>query len=287
MMSPYAPRPLRVLLTWPEPNASILRRMLDTCRPSVDVTVIPAAELSGYLKVSDYYHVLCISPGDWRGLVPAVRKRFATRVNLLILGSKPATPADLADAFAGIYFPSALSPTEAGTILARLHEHLGQGWTLGQCVAESMKQIALVGNEACWPAAEESPQSYQPQNKGGIPTPGSGINIGQIHVDGGMFVNSSVIYQPGSGQSKVQQGSASEARADEQVDLSGLLEKLDRHFNESELSDICLRLKVDCESVEGETKRDTVRELILYLSRRGRLGELVDTCRELRPLVSW
>jgi len=44
---------------------------------------------------------------------------------------------------------------------------------------------------------------------------------------------------------------------------------------------------VDYESLPGEGKRAKVRELIVYLERRGRLPELVKMGRELRPDVSW
>ena len=73
----------------------------------------------------------------------------------------------------------------------------------------------------------------------------------------------------------------------EQPGLAELLEKLDRHFNESELREVCFTLRIDYKNIKGKTKKDMARELILYFDRRERLGELVSTCRKLRPHVSW
>lgn len=67
------------------------------------------------------------------------------------------------------------------------------------------------------------------------------------------------------------------------IDLLALRDVLLQAFNESELRDICFSLRVDYEEIYGEGKRDKTRELILYLERRGRISELVEICRQLRP----
>ena len=69
--------------------------------------------------------------------------------------------------------------------------------------------------------------------------------------------------------------------------LTELLEKIDRHFNQVELKDLCFRFQVDYESLGGEGKRDKARELITHMERRGRTAELIEACARLRPQVDW
>ena len=66
-----------------------------------------------------------------------------------------------------------------------------------------------------------------------------------------------------------------------------LRQKLITYFNNSELHDLCFDLGIDYESLGGGTRDATVRELILYLQRRDRLGEMIDLCRKMRPSVDW
>lgn len=60
---------------------------------------------------------------------------------------------------------------------------------------------------------------------------------------------------------------------------------LARYFNEDELRDLCLELGVSFEAIEGETADAKARELASYMARRGRLGELIQRCVQLRPRV--
>ncbi len=59
------------------------------------------------------------------------------------------------------------------------------------------------------------------------------------------------------------------------------------HFNSSELHNLCFDLDIKHESIAGNTIEDKARELIEYCFRRGRLEELVNRCRELRPNTDW
>lgn len=52
-------------------------------------------------------------------------------------------------------------------------------------------------------------------------------------------------------------------------------ELLREQFNESELKDLCLALKIDYELLPGNSRADKTRELILYLQRRGRVPHLL------------
>jgi hypothetical protein len=58
-------------------------------------------------------------------------------------------------------------------------------------------------------------------------------------------------------------------------------------FDEDELRTLCFYLDVDYDVLRGEGKVSKARELLLYLKRRGRIGEVVDIGKELRPDISW
>ena len=68
---------------------------------------------------------------------------------------------------------------------------------------------------------------------------------------------------------------------------AALREKLIRHLNDSELRALCDDLAVDYESLPGSGKADKARELIAYLERRLRLGDLLSLLRSQRPEVDW
>jgi len=66
-----------------------------------------------------------------------------------------------------------------------------------------------------------------------------------------------------------------------------LRQKLAHHFNQDELRILCFDLDVDYEELRGEVKTSKAMELVAHLRRRGRIGELLATCSELRPNVVW
>lgn len=55
------------------------------------------------------------------------------------------------------------------------------------------------------------------------------------------------------------------------------------HFSMGELRTLCFDLGIDPDQLEGETKADKARELVLTLNRLGRCPELVVYCQEQRP----
>jgi hypothetical protein len=69
--------------------------------------------------------------------------------------------------------------------------------------------------------------------------------------------------------------------------LSALRQLLIKCFNDSELRNLCFDLHIDYENLNGIGKEDKVRELVAYCDRHGRIPELVEECRRLRPKVSW
>lgn len=69
--------------------------------------------------------------------------------------------------------------------------------------------------------------------------------------------------------------------------LVKLYQKIDRHFDESELQDLCFRLNVDFDNLPGSGKRDKARELVKFMDRHGRLPQLVETAAKLRLHIAW
>jgi hypothetical protein len=69
--------------------------------------------------------------------------------------------------------------------------------------------------------------------------------------------------------------------------LIKLIEILNMRFNLSELHGLALHLSVDLDDLPGEGKRRKVEELVTYLNRHLRLGELLRVGREQRPDIDW
>jgi len=53
------------------------------------------------------------------------------------------------------------------------------------------------------------------------------------------------------------------------------------------LNTLCFHLKVDYEDLSGVGKEDKARELVLFLERRQRIVDLMETGKRLRPEVPW
>ncbi|MFN2104292.1 MAG: effector-associated domain EAD1-containing protein [Candidatus Promineifilaceae bacterium] len=65
-------------------------------------------------------------------------------------------------------------------------------------------------------------------------------------------------------------------------DAQELHQRLVDEFNIEELQDLCFALGVDYEELGGTGKSAKARELVLYMQRRGRLGELNEAIRAKR-----
>jgi hypothetical protein len=66
-----------------------------------------------------------------------------------------------------------------------------------------------------------------------------------------------------------------------------LRENIGAFLSESELSTLCFDMNIDYENLPGEGKEAKAREVIAYCERSGRLEELRENCREIRPNVQW
>lgn len=75
--------------------------------------------------------------------------------------------------------------------------------------------------------------------------------------------------------------------SEDQWNFSVWRELLIRHFNTSELQDLCFDLGIPYESLSGQNFPDKVRELLAFAQRDDLTGELFDMCRRLRPKAEW
>jgi hypothetical protein len=74
------------------------------------------------------------------------------------------------------------------------------------------------------------------------------------------------------------------------LDQEGLIDLhrfLAERFDEDELMTLCFYLNVDYEALAARGKSGKARELIKHMQRRGRLPNLVQRIRDVRPDISW
>ena len=71
------------------------------------------------------------------------------------------------------------------------------------------------------------------------------------------------------------------------INLAELRRNLAVYFSIDELHDLCFELEIDAEELIRDRKSDFVREIILYLQRRGRLQGLISFCERVRPHIDW
>jgi hypothetical protein len=69
----------------------------------------------------------------------------------------------------------------------------------------------------------------------------------------------------------------------EQMILARLNLAIGDYFNEAELQNLCFLLDVDYENLAGEGKAARIQSLVSLVHRNGRIGDLIQSCRELRP----
>jgi len=87
-----------------------------------------------------------------------------------------------------------------------------------------------------------------------------------------------------NGQAAVGQAGTSELQ---DVSLSLLLELLSKRFNEEELRTLCFTLNVEYDDLKGQAITGKARELITFLKRRQRIGDLVAEGKKQRPDIAW
>jgi len=75
--------------------------------------------------------------------------------------------------------------------------------------------------------------------------------------------------------------------SDDRQQRKRLRENIEAFLNDNELSTLCFDMSIDYESLPGDGKEAKTRELIGFCERSGRLEELVEECKMLRPNVQW
>lgn len=71
------------------------------------------------------------------------------------------------------------------------------------------------------------------------------------------------------------------------IDLTQLLHKLEKSFNDEELKQLCFELKIAYDDLPAQGRNNKMRELIAYLERIGRLSDLVELVQQHRPNQHW
>lgn len=69
--------------------------------------------------------------------------------------------------------------------------------------------------------------------------------------------------------------------------LVAVYNKVKKHFDLAEISDLALSAGIDGEAFGGDTQPARARELVEYAVRHGKLSELVKEARRARPAVEW
>lgn len=59
------------------------------------------------------------------------------------------------------------------------------------------------------------------------------------------------------------------------------------YFNDEELRELCLMLRINYDSLGGDGNKAKATRLVTYLERRGRTQELLEALGNLRPNVAW
>ena len=71
------------------------------------------------------------------------------------------------------------------------------------------------------------------------------------------------------------------------VDLINLQQLLVKHFDLSEMKQLCFDLTIDYEELAGDTKSEKARQLVKFGHRHGRIPEIVRQCAKERPKAEW
>lgn len=71
------------------------------------------------------------------------------------------------------------------------------------------------------------------------------------------------------------------------MDLVQLTDRIVEYFNLDDLGDLCFRLGIPFDGLDGTNLNTKARSLTEFCRRHGRLEELIRKCRELRPNGEW
>jgi hypothetical protein len=125
------------------------------------------------------------------------------------------------------------------------------------------------------------------QRFGGISKETGGVSIGNVSggITGSIIAGGDVSIG-GAAQPAPQEAKAKVAPTPASL-LARLHQNIAAYFGDEELRSLCFDLGVDYADLPAGNKDGMARELVAHMERRGRIPELVDVCRKLRPNVEW
>ncbi|NJO14335.1 MAG: hypothetical protein HC877_00880 [Thioploca sp.] len=71
------------------------------------------------------------------------------------------------------------------------------------------------------------------------------------------------------------------------LERNQLIDLLTDHFNIKELKDLCNRLGIDSDRIDGSSKETLISDLLSHLERRLQISTLIDIGKKLRPELNW
>jgi hypothetical protein len=117
--------------------------------------------------------------------------------------------------------------------------------------------------------------------------PSGGVSIGNVSggITGSIIAGGDVTI--GRAAKPAPQEPEAEAASTPANLLAWLHQNIATHFGDEELRSLCFDLGVDYAVLSASNKDAMARELVAHMERRGRIPELVEMCRKLRPNVEW
>lgn len=303
------PKPLKLLTVWPEDLANKLDNALLPLKRSLSVMLDNTTDVVtiGAKLQPGHFHVLLMPTEAWQALSNRQQTLIRSRVPLLLLmplvhGTMIDIP--IQDGIATLLILSKVYDRETLlTFLAYLVTHLVSATNLKKAIDTAWNQaigsqqdfaLYLIDeNEAIWPkpqlprnVTEQPPSQSSSLSK---PTQSSmqihNSTVGNV-IQNADSINISQTFSP-----------VTIVRTDwmfEQQDISTSVQQLVvklhqillTHFDEEELRTLCFYLHVDYDVLPGRGKAGKARDLLLYLTKRDLISELVTLVHQQRPNIN-
>ncbi len=303
------PKPLKLLTVWPEDLANKLDSALLPLKGSLSVMLdnITDAVTIGTKLQPGHFHVLLMPTEAWQALPNRQQTLVRSRVPLLLLmplvhGTMPDIP--IHDGIATLLILSKVYDRETLlTFLVYLVAQLVSATNLKKAIDTAWNQaigsqqdfaLYLIDeNEAIWPKPQlPSNVTEQPPSQSSSPSRRTQSSI-QIHnstignlIQNADSINISQTFSPVTTVSTdwmfEQQGISTPVQ---QLAVK-LHQILLTYFDEEELRTLCLYLHVDYDMLPGRGKAGKSRDLLLYLTKRDQVTELITLIQQQRPNIT-
>lgn len=139
-------------------------------------------------------------------------------------------------------------------------------------------------NDTVWRTDEPNPSSVSPLTR---TTTNLNTQGRDLILELAMTQGSTKVTDPVDEWLRGEAARAVELSAPDQPFAATTRQLLNSYFSDGELRDLCFDLGIDYESLPGSGKSDKARELLAYVTRRNRIAELLETCRQQRSQVAW